>query len=341
MSRMKLGTVRAMTNFNLPARTLRTLLPLLVMALAACQSAQQKFDDAARSYDASNWQKAYDEATAAQNEAQPPLKQRAALYAGQAAYRMKRLDDAQARLAVAETSPEPSVAGQAKMVLGHVLVDANRPMDAKLKYLEAAQLLPTDLAAEARREADAAGALANPAAKTAVAAADAAGEDTAPAPPAKSGSKAKSKSSGKTKGDAKSKGKGGDSAKSGAKGKGDAATASAGKSSGGKSGATASKSGSDAKAGYTIQVGSFTKESDATKRAKELASAAKKAGLPTPEVKRVTGRDGKKVWVVTIGHFNSRADGKKALAKLKVDHAEVMPASGSTKSKSKGSTAKA
>ena len=45
-------------------------------------------------------------------------------------------------------------------------------------------------------------------------------------------------------------------------------------------------------------------------------------------MKRLTGRDGKKLWIVSIGEFKSRADGKKALAKLKVDHAEVLPITG-------------
>jgi len=319
MSFMTRGKVRAMRHHHLPRRTLRTLLPLLVMALAACQGAQQKFDDAARAYDAENWSKAYDEATAAQNEAQPPLKQRAALYAGQAAYRMKRLDDAQARLAVAETSPEPEVAGQAKMALGHVLVDANRPADAKLKYLEAAQLLPAPLAAEARREADAAGALANPPAATAVASADSAGEDTAPTPPGKSKAAAAKKPAAKSgsRSDAKA-----DGSKSKAGAKDDDKSSGKGKATASKGAAT---KGDDAKGGFTIQVGAYVKEADARKRAKDLTDDAKKAGLPAPQVNRVTGRDGKKLWVVTIGHFKTRADGKKALGKLKVDHAEVLP----------------
>ena len=314
---------------HLSRRTLRTLLPLLVSALAACQGAQQKYDDAARAYDAENWAKAYDDATAAQNEAQPPLRQRAALYAGQAAYRLKRLDDAQARLAVAETSSEAEVAGQAKMVLGHVLVDANRPADAKLKYLEAAQLLPSNLAAEARREADAAGALAAPpaAAPATVASADASGEDTAPEPPgrARSTSKSKSTAKGSSKGgdSPKSKGKDADDGKSKAKD-------SKGKSTASKGSSASRKDDDDdrSKAGFTIQVGAYVKEADARKRAKDLTDDAKKAGLPAPQVKRVTGRDGKKLWLVTIGQFKSRADGKKALAKLKVDHAEVLPATG-------------
>ena len=40
----------------------------------------------------------------------------------------------------------------------------------------------------------------------------------------------------------------------------------------------------------------------------------------------MTGRDGKKLWIVSIGSFKTRADGKKALGKLKIDHAEVLPA---------------
>lgn len=317
MSRMTAGTVRAMRPLHLTRRTLRTLLPLLMTALAACQGAQQRFDDAARAYDAEDWSKAYDDASAAQTEAQPPLRQRAALYAGQAALRMKRLDDAQARLTVAETSPEPTVAGQAKMALGHVLVEMNRPGDAKLKYLEAAQLLPAPLSGEARREADAAGALAAPPAAappTRVAAAE--DDDTAPEPPARARPAA-----GKARTPAKppAKPRSDDAPKSGSK-SGSAKSATA-KSS-------ASKSDGDAKSGFTIQAGAYVRESDARARAKDLADEARRAGLPAPKVQRVTGRDGKRLWIVTIGQFKSRADGKKALAKLKVDHAEVLPAIG-------------
>ena len=98
----------------------------------------------------------------------------------------------------------------------------------------------------------------------------------------------------------------------------------------GKSAKNAKDDKNDAKSakGFTIQCGAYAKESDARQRARELTDDAKKAGLPAPTVKRLTGRDGKKLWIVSIGEFKSRADGKKALAKLKVDHAEVLPIAG-------------
>ena len=144
------------------------------------------------------------------------------------------------------------------------------------------------------------------------------------APAAKSSSKGKASASSKSgKSDSKSKSGSKGDAKSGAKDADKSKAADAGSKS--KSGA---KSDSGAKGGFTIQCGAYAKETDARKRAKDLADDAKKAGLPAPEVKRQTGRDGKKLWVVTIGSFKSRADGKKALAKLKIDHAEVLPVTG-------------
>lgn len=302
-------TVRAMT--HLP---LRALIPLLVLVLAACNGPQQKMDDAMRAYNADDFAKAFSQASAAQSEAQPPLKQQAALYAGMAAYRQKDMAEARTRLQVAETSDDKQVAGQAKFVLANVLSDEKSYEAAAAKYDEAATLLTGEEATRARALADTARAEAKPA-PTQVAAAD----DTDDAAPAAKGA-AKSKS-GKAKTDAK--GSKGD-AKSGDK-DGDKSKSADAKSK------DKSKSDGDAKKGFTIQCGAYAKESDARKRAKDLTDEAKKAGLPAPEVKRQTGRDGKKLWLVTIGTFKTRAEGKKALAKLekqKVDHAEVLPITG-------------
>lgn len=305
-------TVRPM--IHLPLRPLRALLPLIALVLVACNGPQQKVDEAMRAYNADDFAKAYSQASAAQAEAQPPLKQQAALYAGMAAYRQKNLDEARTRLSVAETSDDKQVAGQAKFVLGNVLSEEKSYAAAAAKYDEAAALLTGEEATRARALADTARSEAKPA-PTQVAAAD---DESDTAPAAKAGAKPKT-SKGKT--DAK-----------GAKGsKGEAK--SDGKDAKGKSGDSGSgaKSDGDAKKGFTIQCGAYAKESDARKRAKDLADEAKKAGLPAPEVKRQTGRDGKKLWLVTIGTFKTRAEGKKALAKLekqKVDHAEVLPITG-------------
>jgi septal ring-binding cell division protein DamX len=229
-----------------------------------------------------------------------------------AAYQQKNYDEARARLAVAETSDDKQVAGQAKFVMGSVLSDQRAYEAAAAKYDEAAGMLTGEEATRARGLAEAARAEAKPA-PTQVASA---GDDGDDAPAAKGKT---------TKSDAKSGSKSGKSGKSDAKSGGKDKDDDKGKASDSKSKA---KSDGDAKKGFTIQCGAYAKESDARKRAKDLADDAKKAGLPAPEVKRQTGRDGKKLWVVTIGSFKSRADGKKALAKLKVDHAEVLPITG-------------
>jgi len=306
---MELAKVRGiMTLHHLSSRPLRVLLPLLLVVLAACNGAQQKLEDATRSYDAADWTKAYNDAVAAQNEAQPPLKQHAAFVAGLAAYRQDRFDEAKTRFEFAETSTDKDVSGQAKVMLGDLLVRDKRPDAAAAKYDQAAMLLNGDAATRARALATAARdqAKASATPPPAEAASEDGGSD-GKAVATTAGAKPKKKAT-DTKPDPKAKpaAKDGKSAKNAKDDKDDA------------------KSGK----GFTIQCGAYVKESDARQRARELTDDAKKAGLPAPTAKRLTGRDGKKLWIVSIGEFKSRADGKKALAKLKVDHAEVLPIAG-------------
>ena len=304
---MELAKVCAiMTLHHLSSRPIRVLLPLLLVVLAACNGAQQKLDDATRSYEAADWPKAYNDAVAAQNEAQPPLKQHAAFVAGLAAYRQDRFDEAKTRFEFAETSTDKDVSGQAKVMLGDLLVRDKRPDAAAAKYDQAAMLLNGDAATRARALATAARdqAKASATPPPAEAASEDGGSD-GNAVATMAAAKPKKKAT-DTKPDPKPK-----PAAKGAV-------------------ANAKDDKNDAKSakGFTIQCGAYAKESDARQRARELTDDAKKAGLPAPTVKRLTGRDGKKLWIVSIGEFKSRADGKKALAKLKVDHAEVLPITG-------------
>lgn len=319
---MELAKVRAiMTLHHLSSRPLRALLPLLLVALAACNGPQQKLDDATRAYDATDWTKAYNDAVAAQNEAQPPLKQHAAFVAGLAAYRQDRFDEAKTRFEFAETSTEKDVSGQAKVMLGDLLVRDKRPDAAAAKYDQAAALLTGDGATRARALASAARdqAKASTAPPPAEAATEDAGTDSKSVATT-AGTKPKKKAADKP--DPKSK----------PAPKGAAANAKddkpAAKDASGAKGSKDAKDDAKGGKGFTIQCGAYVKESDARQRARDLTDDAKKAGLPAPTVKRVTGRDGKKLWIVSIGEFKSRADGKKALAKMKIDHAEVLPIAG-------------
>lgn len=296
---MAMGKVRAMTRLDIRARLLRAMLPAALLLLTACNGAQQRVDDANRAYEAGDWDKAWNEATVAQREAQPPLKQRAAFIAGLAAYRQERFDEARARFIVAEGSTDPETSGNAKVMLGDLLTRDLKPAAAAAKYDEAAGLLAGDAASRARKLADAAreSAKAPAATPTKVASAETEPEpDPEPATAGKSRARPASKP----------KPSGSDSSKSG-------------------SGRGASSAKTSSKGGFTIQCGAYVKESDARARAKDLADEARRAGLPAPSVKRVTGRTGKKLWIVSVGSFKSRAEGKKALAKLKVQHAEVLP----------------
>ena len=295
-----------MTPAHIRAHALKTLISATLLLLAACNGPQQRLDDATRAYDAQDWAKAYTDASAAQTEAQPPLKQRAAFVAGLAAYRQDRFDEARSRFLIAEASEDHETAGQAKVMLGDLLTRDGKPAAAASKYDEAAQLLTGDEASRARNLASAAREASKSPPPTPVASAE---TDDSPAAAGAAASGAAA-SKGKPKPTAKPKGNDRDADKSD------------GKSSKPKT-ATASKS--DKSGGFTIQCGAYVKESDARARAKELTDDAKKAGLPAPQVKRVTGRTGKKLWIVSIGSFKTRADGKKALSKLKIDHAEVLP----------------
>jgi cell division septation protein DedD len=300
---MTMGKVRGMSQSHTCARVLKFVLSATFVLLAACNGPQQRYDDATRAYDAQDWTKAYADATAAQTEAQPPLKQRAAFVAGLAAYRQDRFDEARSRFLIAEGSDDRETSGQAKVMLGDLLTRDGKPAAAASKYDEAAQLLTGDEASRARNLADAARQAAKSPPPTQVASAET--DDAPTSAPASVAAPAGAKTK----------------AKPAAKPKAPNADKPEPKSTKPRS-ATTSKS---SKGGFTIQCGAYVKESDARARARELADDAKKAGLPAPEVKRVTGRTGKKLWIVSIGNFKSRADGKKALSKLKVDHAEVLP----------------
>jgi septal ring-binding cell division protein DamX len=275
------------------------LLVLLLAPLAACQSPQQRLEEAHRAYAVDDWSKAYAEADAAQRELQPPARQEAAYLAGMAAFRQDRLAEARVRFTVAEESTDRELSGKAKAMMGHLLEKQGDFAAAAGKYEEAAQRLTGDAAEKARAEAADARAKVTPAASVEVASAPSEDDEetvvqprqtpakprAAPKKPApKAPAKQAAKDTGK-KSDAKPSGK-----------------------------------------GHTIQCGAYPQESQARKRAKDISDEAKRAGLPAPKVTRVTGRDGKRLWIVSVGSFPTREAAKKALAKLKVDHAEVLPA---------------
>jgi cell division septation protein DedD len=299
---MAIGKVRAMSQSHTFARVLKLTVSVSLLLLAACNGPQQRLDDATRAYDAQDWTKAYADATAAQGEAQPPLKQRAAFVAGLAAYRQDRLDEARSRFLVAESSEDRETSGQAKVMLGHLLTRDGKPAAAASKYDEAAQLLTGEEATSARSLASAARDASKSPTPTPVVSAetDDSASDTAPTAAA----------AGKSRPAAKPKAPARDAGKTETKS---------------SKPRTATTSKSSTKGGFTIQCGAYVKEADARARAKDLGDEARKAGLPAPQVARVTGRTGKKLWIVSIGSFKTRAEGKKALAKLKVDHAEVLP----------------
>lgn len=295
-------------------RTVVALFLLLTLPMVACQSPQQRLDEASRAYEQKDWAKAASEADAAQRELQPPQRQEAALIAGMAAFQQDRMDSARERFAVAESSPDGEVAGKAKVMLGHILEKDGKYVAAAAKYDEAATRLSGDAASKARAEAEDARAKANPApavqeAAAATSADDDIAQDTVIAPrktPARKPAAAKPSAS---------------AAKSG--------STSGSRSSSAKTASASKSAKEDAKPsgkGHTIQCGAYPQESQAKKRAKDISDEAKRAGLPAPKVTRVTGRDGKRLWIVSVGSFPTREAAKKALAKLKVDHAEVLPA---------------
>jgi cell division septation protein DedD len=292
------------------------LLLLALLPLAACQSGQQRLEAAHQAYDQKDWAKALSEADAARNELKPPEREKAALVAGLSAFNQNNFQVARERFALSETSSESDVAGKSKLMLGHILDQERSYTAAAGKYEQAATLLKGNEASTARALAEAARGNANPVVAQAPTSAQAdIPEDTVIAPrttPARKSPASKPSPSDRAK-PAGSKpstpsAKGGKSGKDESSKKDDASKAAAS----GK--------------GHTIQCGAYPQESQAKKRAKDLADDAKRAGLPAPKVTRVTGRDGKRLWIVSVGNFPSREAAKKAMAKLKVDHAEVLPA---------------
>ncbi|MGA1266306.1 MAG: SPOR domain-containing protein [Phycisphaerales bacterium] len=280
---------------------LHALLLALPLLLAACDGAQQRLDDAVRKYDANDWTGAYAQAVLAQDQAQPPLSQRAAFVAGLAAYRQDRFDEARRRFDLAQTCTDPKVAGEARLMLGEICIHENRPNDAADLYDQAAQLLQGDAAARARTLASDARAQASAAttAKPAPVAEPEPERVTAVPPAPRRATPEPSRSAARASKPAAPPSK------------------SAARSSSGNTGK-----------GFTIQCGAYVKESDARKRAKDITDEAKRAGLPAPTVRRVTGRTGKRLWIVSVGSFTTRDAGRKALARLKVKHAEVLPREG-------------
>ena len=292
------------------------LLLLALLPLAACQNATQRLDTAHQAYDQKDWAKALSEADAARNELKPPQRERAALLAGLSAFNQDNFPVARERFAISETSAESDVAGKSKLMLGHILDQERSYTAAAVKYDQAATLLKGEEASTARALAEAARANANPVVAQAATPAEAdLPEDTVIAPrstPARKAPASKPSSSDRAK--AAGSKPATPAAKAGKSGKDESSRKE-----------DASKPAASGK-GHTIQCGAYPQESQAKKRAKDISDEAKRAGLPAPKVTRVTGRDGKRLWIVSVGNFPSREAAKKAMAKLKVDHAEVLPA---------------
>jgi len=276
-----------------------TLLLSLLLPVLACQSPQQRLEEAHRAYQLENWSRAQSEADAAQRDLQPPAREEAAFLAGMAAFRQDRMDEARARFTAAEGSADVEVSGKSRAMLGHILEKEGKYSAAAAKYEEAASRLGGEAAEKARAEAADARAKASPTSSTETVAAkdpDVPKDDPPAATPRSTPRKAPAKPSAAAKPSAKS--------------------------------STPKTDGKGSGKGHTIQCGAYPQESQARRRAKDIADEAKKAGLPAPKVTRVTGRDGKRLWIVSIGSFPTREAAKKALSRLKVDHAEVLPAVG-------------
>ncbi len=294
------------------------VLPFTFVFLVGCQGPQQKLDDATRAYDASDWVKAYGDASAAQSEAQPPLKQHAAFVAGLAAYRQDQFDEARTRFLFAETSDDKQISGQAKVMLGDLLVKNGQPAAAAAKYDQAASLLSGDAAQRASRLAESAREQSKAPPATPAPIIEQANDDSQDSDPESMPRAAPhNKKASAAKSDRVAKQGSNSSDKAASSRSSDKVTST-------KANIAKTKTAKR----FTIQCGAYVHESAARRRAKDLTDEAKRAGLAAPKVHRETGRDGKHLWVVSIGSFTSRDAGKKAMAKLKVDHAEVLPVTG-------------
>ncbi len=72
----------------------------------------------------------------------------------------------------------------------------------------------------------------------------------------------------------------------------------------------------DLESGFTVQVGAFSTETAARKRAGEVASLARRAGFPSPQVRPITNARGRTLWAVQIGSYGDRRQAGAARERL-------------------------
>jgi len=67
---------------------------------------------------------------------------------------------------------------------------------------------------------------------------------------------------------------------------------------------------------FALQAGAFQNESNARRRAAEIATSARQAGLGEPRVVRTRDAGGREFWAVQVGQFTSRAGAEAAKARV-------------------------
>ncbi|MHC4080640.1 MAG: SPOR domain-containing protein [Planctomycetota bacterium] len=134
-------------------RALRwSAVPLVMAGCAASPSsttAEADLNRALEDYRAGRYATAFQEAAAVQDTTSGEEHRDAAYVGGLAAYRLGDLAEAQGRLRLAADSETPRTAGNARAVLGLVLVDQGRPEEAAGHFAAASRVLDGDNARQA------------------------------------------------------------------------------------------------------------------------------------------------------------------------------------------------
>ncbi len=276
---------------NKRTRCAMTILSCLTLACAviACDSPPQasNFSSAVSRFEEGRYDAALAQGQSLAQSSDATTAAQGALIAAMSAYKLGRIDDAERFAMRARSSPTGEVAGGALVLLGDIRLAQHRPSDAAAFFLLAAERLPAADAARAR--ACAAQATAAPEVRQVdrdnVAVDPTQGADAQPTIVTAKPTPPPVVVAGKTTQPI-------------------AATASS------------TDTALIARRSFTIRAGSYSTQSAADKRAKDLAKDLQRAKMPAARVDQIYSVKGEELFAVRIGSWPTRAAAEKVLTTL-------------------------
>ena len=143
--------MRHLCELFVPSRGIPLLFVTALLTASACApKSGGGLDDALTSYNAGNFQAAYDKAQSSRWSGPPRDRTEAAYIGGLAATKLGRTASARTLLEQAADSSDPEIAGRAGVTLGTVLLDDGQPLQAARAFDAAAEHLEGDDLARTR-----------------------------------------------------------------------------------------------------------------------------------------------------------------------------------------------